>query len=55
MATIKAQALYDVADQDFDPYDGDQYDQQLFEEKQSFVYSVLVSSLETDKTKRTSQ
>ena len=39
---------YDVADPDYDPYDGDQYDQQLFEEKQSFVYSVLVSSLQTD-------
>ena len=40
---------YDVADPDFEPYDGDQYDQQLFEEKQSFVYSVLVTSLQTDK------
>ena len=33
----------------FKPYDGDQYDQHLFEEKQSFVYSVLVTSLQTDK------
>ena len=49
LATIKAQGLYDVADQDFDPNDGDQYDQQLFQEKQSFVYSVLVTSLQTDK------
>ena len=49
MATIKAQGPYDVADPYFDPYDGDQYDQQLFEEKQSFVYSVLVTSLQTDK------
>ena len=30
-------------------YDGDQYNQQLFEEKQSFVYSVLDTSLQTDK------
>ena len=35
LATIKAQGLYGVADPDFDPYHGDQYDQQLFEEKQS--------------------
>ena len=48
-ATIKAQGLYDVADPDFDPDDGDQYNKQLFEEKQSFVYSVLVTSLQTDK------
>ena len=31
------------------PDDGDQYEQQLFQEKQSFVYSVLVTSLQTDK------
>ena len=49
MATIKAQSLYDVADPDLYPYDGDQCDQQLFEEKQSFVYSVLVTSLQTDR------
>ena len=49
MATIKAQGLYDVADPDFDPYYGDLYDQQLFQEKQSFVYFVLVTSLQTDK------
>ena len=30
LATIKAQRLYDVADPDFDPDDGDQYDKQLF-------------------------
>ena len=30
LAAIKAQGLYDVADPDFGPYDGDQYDQQLF-------------------------
>ena len=32
LATIKTQGLYDIADPEFDPYDGDQYDQQLFEE-----------------------
>ena len=49
LATIKAQGLYDVAYPDFDPDDGDHYDKQLFIEKQSFVYSVLVTSLQTDK------
>ena len=49
MATVKAQGLYDVADPDFDPGDGDQYDQQLFQENQSFVYSVLVTSLQKDR------
>ena len=39
---------YDVADPDFDPDDGDQYDKQLFKEKQSPVYSVLDTSLQTD-------
>ena len=29
----KAQGLSDAADTDFDPCDGDQYDQQLFQEK----------------------
>ena len=43
LATIKAQSLYDVADPDFDPYDGDQYNQQLIQEKQSLEYSVLVT------------
>ena len=41
--------LYDVADPDYDPSDGDYYEQELFQEKQSFVYSVLVTSLQTDK------
>ena len=45
---IKAQGLYDVADPDFDPDDGAIYEQELFQEKQSFVYSVLVTSLQTD-------
>ena len=30
LATIKAPGRYDVADPDYDPCDGDQYDQQLF-------------------------
>ena len=49
LATIQAQGHYDVIDSDFNPCDGDQYDQQLFEEKQSFIYSVFVTSLQTDK------
>ena len=43
------EGLYDVADHDFDPNDGDQYDKQHFSEKQSFVYSVLVASPQKDK------
>ena len=49
LAIIKAQGLYDVANPDFEPDDGDQYAQELFQEKQSFVYSVLVTSLQTEK------
>ena len=49
LAIIEAQGLYDVADPDYDPDDGDYYEQELFQEKQSFVYSVLVTSLQTDK------
>ena len=49
LLTTIAQGLYNVADPDFDPYDGDQYDQQLFQEEQSFVYFVSVTSLQTDK------
>ena len=37
LATVKTQALCDVADPSFDPYDGDQYDQQLFQEN-SLLY-----------------
>ena len=33
VTSIMTPCLYDVADSDFDPYDGDKYDQQLFEEK----------------------
>ena len=36
--------FYDVSDLDFDHDDGDQSDKQLFDQKQSFVYSVLVTS-----------
>ena len=49
MANLKAQGLYDVADPDHDPESGDIYEQKLFKGKQSFVYSVLVTSLQTEK------
>ena len=49
LSIIKAQGLYDVANPDFEPDDVDQYAQELFQEKQSFVYSVLVTSLQTEK------
>ena len=49
MANLKAQGLYDVADPKYDPESGDIYDQELFQGKQSFVYSVLVASLQTEK------
>ena len=49
MAIIKAQGLSDVADPDYDLGDGDNYAEELFQEKESFVYSVLVTSLQTDK------
>ena len=49
LAIIKAHGLYDGADPDYDPRDGDHYEQKLFQEKQSFVYSVMVTSLQTDK------
>ena len=49
MAVIKAQGLYDVADPDYDPDDGDQYYKELFQEKQFFVYSVMTSSLQSEK------
>ena len=32
LAVIKAQGHYDVADPDYDPDDGDQYDEELFKE-----------------------
>ena len=49
MAVIKAQGLYDAVDPDYDPDDGDQYEKELFQEKQHFVYSVLVTSLQTER------
>ena len=49
LANLKAQGLYDVADPDHDPESGDIYEQELFKGKQSFVYSVLVTSLKTEK------
>ena len=49
LANLKAQGLYDVADPDYDPEDGDTYEQELFKRKQSFVYSVLFTSLQTEK------
>ena len=49
LANLKAQGLYDVADPDHDPESGDIYEQELFKGKQSLVYSVLVTSLQTEK------
>ena len=49
LANLEAQDLYDVADPDYDPESGDFYEQELFQGKQSFVYSVLVASLQTEK------
>ena len=49
LANLKAQGLYDVADPDHDPEIGDIYEKELFKGKQSFVYSVLVASLHTEK------
>ena len=49
LANLKAQGLYDVADPDHDPESGDIYEQELFQGKQSFVYSLLVTSLQTER------
>ena len=49
LANLKAQGLNDVADPDHDPENGDTYEKELFKGKQSFVYSVLVSSLQAEK------
>ena len=49
LANLKAQGLYDIADPDHDPENGDTYEKELFKGKQSFVYSVLVTSLQTEK------
>ena len=51
LAIIKAQGLYDVAEPDYDPGDGAYYEQELFQEKQSFAYSVLVTSVENSNTR----
>ena len=48
LANFKAQGLYDVADPNHDPENGDTYEKELFKRKQSFVYSVLVTSLQTE-------
>ena len=49
LANLMAQGLYDVADPDYDPENGDTYEKELFKRKQSFVYSVPVTSLQTEK------
>ena len=49
LAVIKAQGLYDDAGPDYGPDDGDQYDKELFKEKQFFFYSVLVTYLQIEK------
>ena len=51
LANLNAQGLYDVADPDHDPENGDIYEKELFKGKQSFVYSVLVTSLQTEEGK----
>ena len=46
-ATAKAQGLNSLMDPNFTP-GSDEYDQQLFQDQQDFLYSVLISSLKTD-------
>ena len=46
-ATAKAQGLNTLMDPNFTP-GSDEYEQQLFQEQQDFLYSVLTSSLKTD-------
>ena len=46
-ATAKAQGLSTLVDPNFTP-GSDEYGQQLFQEQQDFLYSVLISSLKTD-------
>ena len=46
-ATAKAQGLITLMDPNFTP-GSDEYEQQLFQEQQDFLYSVLISSLKTD-------
>ena len=46
-ATAKAQGLNSLMDPNFTP-GSDEYEQQLFQEQQDFLYSVLISSLKSD-------
>ena len=46
-ATAKAQGLNTLMDPNFTP-GSDEYEQQLFQDQQDFLYSVLISSLKTD-------
>ena len=46
-ATAKAQDLNSLMDPNFTP-GSDEYEQQLFQDQQDFLYSVLISSLKTD-------
>ena len=46
-ATAKAQCLNSLMDPNFTP-GSDEYEQQLFQDQQDFLYSVLISSLKTD-------
>ena len=46
-ATAKAQGLNSLMDLNFTP-ESDEHEQQLFEEQQDFLYSVLISSLKTE-------
>ena len=47
MATANAQGLNSLMDPNFTP-GSDEYEQQLLQEQQDFLYSVLISSLKTD-------
>ena len=47
MSTAKAQGLNRLMDPNFTP-GSDEYEQQLFQEQQDFLYSVLISSLRTE-------
>ena len=46
-ATAKAQGLNSLMDPNFTP-GSDEYEKQLFQDQQDFLYSVLISSLKTD-------
>ena len=46
-ATAKAQGLNSLMDPNFTP-GSDEYEQQLFQDQQDFLYSVMISSLKTD-------